>query len=1184
MAGKFNFTAKIGLDSAEFHKGVNKVRGSLNGLKTTFLQVAGALGAGLGLTQLIGSVRTTATELSNTMNTLKNVSYQTKAFKDGTEEVTVEVSNFADNLAFVRKLAKDYHQDLVAITDNYAKFTAACKKTNMGLEEQRFVFEALTKAAAFYHLSADRTNDMMNAVVQMMSKGKVAAEELRRQLGNTLPGAFNLMAAALGVSTAKLEDMMKNGEVISSEVLPRFAAMLNSVTQNIEFDSIQSSMNDLKNTWYEFVQKSGAENLYKNIIDGSVSALSYVTDNMKGIKSTMVGLITYFASVNLFGHFEKQGERMVAEATRRLDYLKTSIVGLKKKIDAFGAKQGQYGAYTHANPTSLTDHQIRQMQMYNNHLSEQATLQYKLGVITKAQYDATQREIAQATMLLTGLTTETNASTVAAGRLKMAWNGIGEAVGKFGQKMGEFLKSNWIFLLISAIVSIWNYISRIREEAEKIKEISKEYAEEITGVEKKTDEQAAKLKNNLKVIKDIKASESSRILALKEINKLLGLTGSKAFDVSVLEDIENKYNDIATAVERWIKATKKQAMIQAYASQIADASAKKGIAEGKLEQKKPLLEAFNKIDLSWGDYLDIILGGGNGGSILAAEGALWKSSHDLEREIENLEAEVAQYQNVIEIAEAAMKEHGLSLGEFYDILGGGGNGEEGSLSSIMEKYNKEEKELANQIKEGALSQEKYNEAFDKLVQEFWKKAAATGELAIEDITKKFDSGATLTAMEKWYYDLAKNAREAAVRALLAEAEKTMEKVTDEAIKEHEKLFEEQLDDYLDKQAKKAEKQLELDMGVLGGEYKPDKRKDRNTLFDYDKTGSEKTNDELEKTNEWLDSIKDNYKDLIEESNELGYRTEIVQKELDKLSELYRYAAKEAKTLEAAMNYQKVVEDIKDVKKEINNLTYSGVKDFATSIDRVVSASKTLQETFENTDSSGWAKFMALFNMITQVIDSAIGIYQTITTIQELQAKIGAAKIAEQMALNQLLKEELALRMAAQGASQAEIAQRFEGIGALLAEKGVLAGILGLKQAEGAQTATNTALKGAEAGVTAAAASASAGEAVANATASGAKMPYPLNLIAIATGIAAVIAALASMKKFAHGGIVGGNSTHGDRNIARVNSGEMILNKAQQGTLWGLLNGKGSIGGNVEFKIRGADLVGTINNYSKKISK
>ena len=54
----------------------------------------------------------------------------------------------------------------------------------------RDIYEALTRAAGAYHMAADRTNDMMIAVTQMLSKGKVAAEELRRQLGNTLPGAF----------------------------------------------------------------------------------------------------------------------------------------------------------------------------------------------------------------------------------------------------------------------------------------------------------------------------------------------------------------------------------------------------------------------------------------------------------------------------------------------------------------------------------------------------------------------------------------------------------------------------------------------------------------------------------------------------------------------------------------------------------------------------------------------------------------------------------------------------------------------------------------------------------------------------------------------------------------------------------------------------------------------------------
>lgn len=80
-----------------------------------------------------------------------------------------------------------------------------------------------------------------------------------------------------------------------------------------------------------------------------------------------------------------------------------------------------------------------------------------------------------------------------------------------------------------------------------------------------------------------------------------------------------------------------------------------------------------------------------------------------------------------------------------------------------------------------------------------------------------------------------------------------------------------------------------------------------------------------------------------------------------------------------------------------------------------------------------------------------------------------------------------------------------------------------------------------------------GEAIANATASGAKMPFPANLIAIAAGVAAVVAAIAAMSSFATGGVVGGTSTFGDRKFARVNSGEMILNKTQQAHLFQIIN-------------------------------
>ena len=103
--------------------------------------------------------------------------------------------------------------------------------------------------------------------------------------------------------------------------------------------------------------------------------------------------------------------------------------------------------------------------------------------------------------------------------------------------------------------------------------------------------------------------------------------------------------------------------------------------------------------------------------------------------------------------------------------------------------------------------------------------------------------------------------------------------------------------------------------------------------------------------------------------------------------------------------------------------------------------------------------------------------------------------------------------------------------------------------------TDAAATAGEAAAATANTAAKSGEAVANATASGAKMPFPLNLVAIAAGVAAVIAALAAVSGFATGGVIGGTSTSGDKKFARVNSGEMILNKFQQARLFGMIDGK-----------------------------
>lgn len=69
--------------------------------------------------------------------------------------------------------------------------------------------------------------------------------------------------------------------------------------------------------------------------------------------------------------------------------------------------------------------------------------------------------------------------------------------------------------------------------------------------------------------------------------------------------------------------------------------------------------------------------------------------------------------------------------------------------------------------------------------------------------------------------------------------------------------------------------------------------------------------------------------------------------------------------------------------------------------------------------------------------------------------------------------------------------------------------------------------------------------------------------------------------FSGGGIVGGTSYTGDRLTARVNSGEMILNTAQQGQLFKMLNGGAGSGGTV---VRGEDLYISLRNYGRRSGK
>ncbi|WP_300832170.1 tape measure protein, partial [uncultured Bilophila sp.] len=89
----------------------------------------------------------------------------------------------------------------------------------------------------------------------MISKGKVQAEELRGQLGERLPSAFQLAAKAMGMTTAQLDKFMADGKLTAEDLLPKLAKVMQSefgAAAEAAANGIQGSLNRLSTQWELF--------------------------------------------------------------------------------------------------------------------------------------------------------------------------------------------------------------------------------------------------------------------------------------------------------------------------------------------------------------------------------------------------------------------------------------------------------------------------------------------------------------------------------------------------------------------------------------------------------------------------------------------------------------------------------------------------------------------------------------------------------------------------------------------------------------------------------------------------------------------------------------------------------------------------------------------------------------------
>jgi hypothetical protein len=105
---------------------------------------------------------------------------------------------------------------------------------------------------------------------------------------------------------------------------------------------------------------------------------------------------------------------------------------------------------------------------------------------------------------------------------------------------------------------------------------------------------------------------------------------------------------------------------------------------------------------------------------------------------------------------------------------------------------------------------------------------------------------------------------------------------------------------------------------------------------------------------------------------------------------------------------------------------------------------------------------------------------------------------------------------------------------------------------------------------------------------GAASSGPFGWLTAGAAVASIVAAIAAIPKFANGGIVPGSMYSGDRVPAMVNSGEMILNRSQQGNLFQILNQGGTKGKDVrvtgEVVVSGEQMRILLANTDRKMRR
>lgn len=1203
MAKGLSFSAVLKLQKQQFDAGIREVKRSLNDLKSTFTQIAGALGAGLGLASFIGNMKETAVQLSVVKATLENVSKSTE--------------EYGESLEFLRRIAKEYGQDQNVLTMSFAKFSAAARGCGIELEQVKSIYESLTRAAGAYHLSAEQTQSVMLAVEQMFSKGKVSAEELRRQLGNSLPNAFNMMAKAAGEAgitlngtAAELDKAMRAGQVMASEVMPYFARELDKATQGANFDSLQSSLNRLSNSWYNFVEQTNMEGAFNSLVKAGSGALNILTSGFKLFGLEIKHIAVALAAGLGFNILKKEGEAALGTLNKNLPEVSEKLVKIGTELMQLEARFAQLKA---TDPFKQVSIDITQAQAKVAGLSDELLQQnaiYQNAEGTALTYFTTAGDAAKILDAnIKVLNADFKAATAEASKMAAGITNGSTKAGKAVLGLQKILKGLWgtlkavggMLAFTFAVELIMKFIDTMKEAHAEIKRINEIPAKAVENAEAMTDatkEQIGYLQKQVDTLKYYVDDEEKRKAAIDEINKALEREEDNLFSLQTpIEQIESAVNDwgngiakSAEALQKWNALQDVEQTIGELNAQIARLKDTEGYGEvvreyelmgghvkelskraqelwnqeraitvelnAQLKARQALIDAGalqgkpaegaaeDSTVAEMKGHLDAYKRAADELATQKKNGAFTEKEYqkELQKTQTKVFKQISVYEDLDKIVGKLDKDHkklfdDIKSGFQAGQKGGGGGGGAAKktpiqqLADTMDGYIEKIAELKNQLKNGVITQEEFDKGVIDIANNTEKSIGA-----FEDMGKALD---TLGAKYKDFFNNVKALKEGAeenlaFEKLFEEAKASIEKSTEDLLDSLEKYF-----DKADEISRKGMPEL----------------KQRDTFFDYKKSDKDINGEKASNMEDYVKDLQEMKDELMELAQSVeGGLDPVMQEFLDKLNEKLKEATKNAKDLRQKANLAELAADVEKFTKAFKEAKFDAIKEVATSFDRLVKSIESVDDAIGELGKSTsepldqLKALVAIINEIIQVITTVKSVVEGFNAVQEALAAKRKADNAQMIAMSGAIV----------ASQEAQVAAEAHSATATVAAEGT-------KQAALAATTT-----------------AAAGSAIAGSASSVASIPYVGPILAAAAVASMVALFAANLKKFAGGGIVNG-PTAGDRNLVRANGGEMILNKHQQSTLFNMLNGGGGANGknNVEFKIRGADLVGAINNYQSR---